>query len=121
MVSCSRNASYANWSVSGQINRLVNNLLFSSHTKCKYNGLSNDNGTEQLFSFSLTADIECKHLHSSPAIDGQALENQNAELEEEDKEKQEEIERTVPPTTHIAVTHLYNIALASTQIHIITL
>jgi len=40
-----------------------------------------------------------KHLHSSPTVDGQTLHNQYAELEEEDEEKQEKIERTVPPAT----------------------
>jgi len=41
-----------------------------------------------------------KHLHSSPAVDGQTLHNQHTELEEEDKEEQEKVERAVPPATH---------------------
>jgi len=43
-----------------------------------------------------------KHLHSSPTVDGQTLQYQCTELEEEDEEEQEEIERAVPPATHIA-------------------
>jgi len=39
------------------------------------------------------------NLHSSPAIHAKTLENAVAELEEEDKEEEEEIERTVISAT----------------------
>ena len=63
--------------------------------------------TKNCFPFSLIANTEWKHLHSSPAINGQALENQDTELEEEDEEKQEEIEGTVSPATHTLHSALY--------------
>jgi len=39
------------------------------------------------------------------------LQNQHTELEEEDKEEQEEVERAVPPATHIVLCYMLNFQL----------
>jgi len=49
----------------------------------------------------LQTEINIAYSHSTPSVDAETLHNAVTQLEKEDEEENEEIERTVTSTTHI--------------------